>query len=187
MSAVLAESEPGPNYRRWGPPNRRQRAALGLGHAALVLGVVALALGGSGLAIALTHAGPTGATGAAGATGPTGATGATGSQGAKGTNGVNATSLWAIVAVTGAVIRGSGANSTTSKKVVATTSEYVVYFNQSVLGCAAIAAIGGSGLSAPGQVYASISAVAPAYYVNVETYNGTGVATAEPFEVAVFC
>jgi hypothetical protein len=38
----------------------------------LILGVVALVLGGSGLAIALTHAGPAGPTGAAGARGAPG-------------------------------------------------------------------------------------------------------------------
>ena len=45
---------------------------MGIGHVALILGVVALALGGSGLAIAVTHAGPAGSSGATGARGPAG-------------------------------------------------------------------------------------------------------------------
>jgi hypothetical protein len=45
---------------------------MGLGQVALILGVVALVLGGSGLAIALTHAGPAGGKGVQGAQGPPG-------------------------------------------------------------------------------------------------------------------
>jgi len=54
---------------------------VGVGQIALILGVVALVLGGSGLAIAVTHAGP------AGARGPTGSTGGTGEQGPPGSTG----------------------------------------------------------------------------------------------------
>lgn len=84
MAAEARERETRPNGRAWTKPHRRHRAAIGIGHIGLILGVVALALGGSGLAIALTHAGP------AGATGPKGSTGATGKNGINGTNGAPA-------------------------------------------------------------------------------------------------
>ncbi len=62
---------------------------MGLGHVAIILGVVALILGGSGLAIALTHTGPTGGTGANGAQGTRGPEGPAGANGTNGTNGTN--------------------------------------------------------------------------------------------------
>lgn len=84
MFAEAPGREPRPPDRSWTKPERRRRGAMSLGQGALILGVVALALGGSGLAVALTHAGPAGSTGATGPTGPTGSTGAPGPEGPPG-------------------------------------------------------------------------------------------------------
>jgi hypothetical protein len=98
MAAPAAQRGTQRTDRPWTKPGRRNRAAIGIGHVGLILGVIALALGSSGLAIALTHAGPAGATGPAGSTGstgpqgPPGGTGATGPQGPPGPGAVTVTS-----------------------------------------------------------------------------------------------
>jgi hypothetical protein len=84
----MAEEVPGRESRsvarEWTEPGRRRRGKAGLGQVALILGVVALALGGSGLAIALTHAGPAGGRGPAGSAGEQGPPGSTGAPGSPG-------------------------------------------------------------------------------------------------------
>lgn len=72
MPAAATQQPPNLGDRPGTNSPRKDRGALGIGHVALVLGVVALALGGSGLAIAVTHAGPAGSNGATGARGPAG-------------------------------------------------------------------------------------------------------------------
>jgi hypothetical protein len=84
MAAVAPGRESRTIAREWRAPGRRRRGAVGAGQVALILGVVALALGGSGLAIALTHAGPAGARGPAGGAGDQGPPGSPGAPGSPG-------------------------------------------------------------------------------------------------------
>jgi hypothetical protein len=170
-----------------------------LGQGALILGVVALALGGAALFFALTHAGPTGPTGATGAAGSAGANGATGTQGAtgapgaqgapgpQGPTGLSATSLWAVVNATGALQNGSGVVSTAPEG----TGDFQVIFDQDVRNCSYIATLGvpgsqGGGTQVPGFITtAGRSLLTDGVWV--QTFNETGVLTAEPFNLAVFC
>jgi hypothetical protein len=87
MVAEAPAREKRPPERAWSKPDRRRRGAMGIGHVGLILGVVALALGGSGLAIALTHAGPAGAAGGRGAAGTNGTDGTNGATGPTGPQG----------------------------------------------------------------------------------------------------
>jgi len=150
---------------------------------ALILGIVALVFGGSAVGIALTHAGPTGS---AGATGATGAQGTQGAQGTPGRDGTNATDLWAIVNSTGGVVAGNGVNASTTEWISGYPGAYEVLFDQPVSSCSYLATIGISGVPPPGFI-----SVAPRYSstwgVFVQTYDSSGVATNESFELGVFC
>jgi len=168
---------------------------------ALILGVVALIIGGSGLAIALLNSGHTGPAGAAGATGTPGARGAPGlngtngkagangtndKDGTNGLNGRNATDLWAVVNSTGSVVVGKGVNVSTTYWISPFPGAYAVLFDQSVSSCSYLGSIGGVGTPPPGFI-----SLAPrfnsTYGVFVQTYDATGTAANESFDLGVFC
>jgi len=185
MPAEPAERVTRSTERPWTTPIRTRRAAIGLGHIALLLGVVALALGGSGLAIALTHAGPAGSTGATGSQGAQGPQGPPGSEGTRGANGTNATNLWAIVSANGSLISGKGADASTTMLIDRFPGQYQVGFDQDVAACSYVAT------PYAGDYPAAFTVVAPRLgsedAVFVEIYDSSGTATNASFDVAVFC
>ena len=188
MPAEPAERVTRSTERPWTSPSRNRRAAIGLGQIALLLGVVALALGGSGLAIALTHAGPagsTGATGPQGAQGVQGPQGPPGSEGTPGANGTNATNLWAIVSAGGSLISGKGADASTTTLIDLLPGQYQVGFDQDVAACSYVAT------PYAGDYPAAFTVVAPRLgsvdAVFVEIYDSSGTATNASFDVAVLC
>jgi hypothetical protein len=135
-------------------------------------------------------AGATGAIGPEGGTGGKGATGATGpegKEGARGEAGAGAPPLWAVVTAAGELVRG-GTGSLEAEKIEA--GLYEVTFNRDVSKCAYIVSLGNANgaLGVHGTADASGGTTPEgADSVSVETTNATGVKTAEPFHLAVFC
>jgi len=95
--------------------------------------------------------------------------------------------LWAVIASSGSVVRGSGVNSSTT--AIASAGEYTVLFDQDVAACTFEATIGltGSSGTAPAGFISVVGMGASSYGVWVSTYNVTGVPTSQSFHLAVFC
>ena len=114
-------------------------------------------------------AGPAGAAGARGPAGPVGPQGATGPQGAAG---VPATKDFALVNDDGALLYGSGGISATR----AAAGNYVVTFDHSVTGCAAVATIGktpADGFNSPGVAIQAVVGDPDANSVRVRINNAS--------------
>jgi len=153
------------------PPNAPASSGgkTGLG---TILGAIALALAVAAIGINLVHGGPTGATG---------------STGAQGAPGLPATSLWAVVNATGSVQNGSGVTSAASEGVGA----YQVIFDKDVRNCSYIATLGIPGSEGGGDQPAGYATTAARDSsvdgVWVNTFDGSGTLTDEPFNLAVYC
>ena len=113
-----------------------------------------------------------------------GDTGATGATGATGPAGADATNLWAVVTSTGTLSRGSGVVGVTRSA----TGSYRVQFNQTIDQCTWQANAGptGTGTAWQGLAQASLSTLGNDR-VQVNTWNGSLVATDIPFHLTVFC
>ncbi len=116
--------------------------------------------------------------------GADGAQGSEGPQGPAGADGADATNLWAVVASTGTLSRGSGVTSVSR----ISTGTYRVQFNQTIHECAwnVQAAPTGTGTSFQGLAQPSLSATGNDRVI-VNTWNANLVATDLPFHLTVFC
>ena len=129
--------------------------------------------------------GQNGKTGPIGPAGPKGETGTAGTPGAKGEPGAAATTLWAVVASDGTLVR-HGTGTISSSEIV--PGRYQVIFNREVSGCSYVATLGDTAHGVPPIGEIGVAArEGNANGVYVETLNSSGTETAESFHVAVLC
>jgi hypothetical protein len=128
--------------------------------------------------------GKDGATGATGAIGKEGKEGKEGKQGKEGLPGESATNLFAVVAASGALERGSGALSASKLS----TGQYQVQFAQGIGACAWLGTVGtiGFGGEEPGDIDLA-GRVGTTDTLFIETRSNGGTLENKSFHVALFC
>jgi hypothetical protein len=138
------------------------------GRLGTILGAVAVALALVAIGVAFLVPGPTGPTG----------------PGGTGSTGIPNVTWYAVVASTGTLSRGNGANTSTLES----PGHYQVTFEQILYGCTYSASLGTTDAGSQAAGTATVTKATNSIWgLNVSTFNSTGVATDESFHLAVSC